>query len=115
MKRGFNSISIMAATLLAGLVIGACDENEKAIEVSLDLLSNSPANYNGRQVLTRGKVQRFEDPLHYWIEDEDLHRVEIFPQVKVAPYLGETVVVRGQFSFESTAGRRLTLTDIKRQ
>lgn len=101
--------------LLVGLVLAACGGNEKTNEVPLAMLTKSSASYDDSQVVTSGVVRRFEDPLHYWIEDADLNRVEIFPQEKVAPYLGEEVLVEGHFRFSATEGRRLTLTDIERE
>ena len=92
----------------------ACSQNEKPQEVSLALLSENATRFDNRQVITRGIVRHFDAPLHYWIEDEELNRVEILPHEKVAFYLGETVVVEGHFRFSSTEGRRLTLTKIKR-
>lgn len=101
--------------LLAGLALVGCGGNEKVHEVPLAMLTKSSAAYDDSQVVTRGVVRRFEDPLHYWIEDDELNRVEIFPQERIAPYLGEVVVVEGLFRFSATEGRRLTLTDIERE
>ncbi|PWG61913.1 hypothetical protein DEM34_14410 [Spiribacter halobius] len=42
---------------------------------------------------------------HYWIEDEDLNRVEIRPGERIAPYVGDRVRVTGRFSYAPDAGR----------
>lgn len=101
--------------LVAGLVLVGCGGDRKANEVPLAMLTKSSADYDDSQVITRGVVRRFEEPLHYWIEDDDLNRVAIFPQESIAPYLGEAVLVEGYFRFSATEGRRLTLTGIKRE
>lgn len=111
---------VLLASLFTGLLLSAglltgCDGKGKVNEVPLAMLAASSANHDDRQVVTRGIVRRFEDPLHYWIEDEDLNRVEIFPHERIAPYLGEAVLVEGHFRFSATEGRRLTLVDVERE
>ena len=63
--------------------------------------------------MTQGVVRRFEDPLHYWVEDQDLNRVELFPHDAVAEYLGEQVRVSGTFRLGERGGRRLTVTRLE--
>lgn len=106
-----------AGPLVAGLVallLAGCGREEGPAEVPLPVLANNPAAHDDRRVVTRGVVRRFEEPLHYWIEDADLHRVEIFPRELIAPYLGETVRVEGRFRFSREQGRRLTLERVER-
>ncbi|MBA6411795.1 glucose-inhibited division protein B [Parahaliea sp. F7430] len=107
-------IAAIAIVLLASFLL-ACDGQTKAKQVSLSVLVASQSDYDDSQVITTGVVRRFEEPLHYWIEDEDLNRVEVFPHDKIAPYLGEVVELEGRFLFSATAGRRLTLTEIKQR
>lgn len=104
----------LSVVLLVGLLVG-CGAQDSAHQVPLAMLVSSSADYDDRQVITRGLVRRFEDPLHYWIEDDAFNRVEIFPQESIAPYLGEAVLVEGLFRFSTTKGRRLTLVDIERE
>ncbi|MBA2778496.1 hypothetical protein [Billgrantia kenyensis] len=102
--------SLGAVVGLALLALTACaDEPSDAREVSLAVLVNQAEELDGTLVATQGVVRRFEDPLHYWIEDDDLHRVEIFPYEQIEPHLGETVRVIGDFEYSPTEGRRLTL------
>lgn len=100
---------------LAVLILLGCSENQQLKQVTLSMLANSNANYNNTHVITSGLVRRFEDPLHYWIEDENLNRVEILPHKIVSPFLGQVVQVQGHFSFSVNEGRKLILTNIKRQ
>jgi hypothetical protein len=97
------------ATLFVALLLLACGGEPPATEVPLSVLANNPAVHDDSRVATSGVVRHFEDPLHYWIEDEDLNRVEIFPHEWIATHLGEAVRVEGHFRFSPREGRRLTL------
>ncbi|MGR4068709.1 glucose-inhibited division protein B [Halomonas sp. LR3S48] len=99
---------------LALLVLAACSDSSGEVrEASLAVLVDQAEQLDGFRVATQGTVRYFEDPLHYWIEDEDLNRVEIFPQERIAPHLGETVRVVGDFEYSPSKGRRLTLESIE--
>ncbi len=104
----------LAATLFAGLLLTGCDGEVPPTEVPLAVLANNPAAHDDSRVATQGVVRHFEDPLHYWIEDEDLNRVEIFPHERIAPHLGEGVRVKGHFRFSTREGRRLTIESVER-
>ncbi len=101
-------IGCTAATLLITTLMTGC-RGQQAVTVPLPILVNNPAAHDGRQVITYGVVRHFNDPLHYWIEDDYLNRVEIFPHQQIAPYLGEAVQVEGRFHFSPREGRRLIL------
>ncbi|CAM3317620.1 hypothetical protein [Halomonas lysinitropha] len=105
---------LLAATLLAGVLLMGCGGEAPVSEVPLPVLVNNPEAHDDSRVATRGRVRHFEDPLHYWIEDEDLNRVEIFPHERIAPHLGEAVRVEGHFRFSVSEGRRLTLEHVER-
>ncbi|MCL7942200.1 glucose-inhibited division protein B [Halomonas sp. ATCH28] len=109
-----RSAACLAVTLIAGLLLTGCGGEAPASEVPLPVLANNPAVHDDSRVATRGVVRHFEDPLHYWIEDEDLNRVEIFPHERVALHLGEAVRVEGHFRYSPREGRRLTLESIER-
>ncbi len=74
-------------------------------EVSLANLADYQQGYDGRDVVTEGVVRTFDDPRHYWIEDDDLNRVAIEPDRSVADHVGERVRVQGRFSASPEAGR----------
>ncbi|MCE8019951.1 glucose-inhibited division protein B [Halomonas sp. MCCC 1A11036] len=100
--------------VLALLALTACsDRGEEVRQASLAVLVNQAEQLDGSRVATQGWERHFEDPLHYWIEDEDLNRVEIFPHERIAPHLGETVRVVGVFEYSSTKGRRMTLESVE--
>lgn len=115
MRHYLKAINFLVPVLSAALVLGSCDDIETPREVSLAMLTENATDFDNSQVITRGIVRRFEEPLHYWIEDEDLNRVGIFPQEQVAHYWGEAILVEGLFRFSATEGRRLSLTRIKRE
>lgn len=116
MKYYLKPISSLLPVLLTTLVLVGCDNVEQPQQVSLAMLTqSSAASFDNTEVITRGIVRHLEAPLHYWIEDEDLNRVEVFPHERVALFLGETVLVEGHFRFSYTEGRRLMLTKIKRE
>ncbi|MFY0990564.1 hypothetical protein [Halomonas sp. C05BenzN] len=108
-----GSIWRFRVALAACLLLAACGAEEEASRVPLPVLASNPAAHDDTRVVTQGVVRHFEDPLHYWIEDEDLHRVEIFPHEMIAPYLGEAVRVEGEFRFSTSEGRRLTLGSVE--
>lgn len=104
------------AGLIAGaslLLLVACGGDDGEAEVTLSVLAANPASHDGATVATQGTVRHFDEPLHYWIEDEDLNRVEIFPHEEIAPHLGERVRVVGHFEYSATEGRRLTLEHVE--
>ena len=115
MRHFLKTINSLVSLLLAALVLVGCNDMEKPEAVSLAMLTENATDFDNNQVITRGIVRRYEAPLHYWIEDEDLNRVEIFPQEQAAPFLGENVLAEGHFRFSATEGRRMTLTKIKRE
>lgn len=105
-------LDVMLGLVLLALA-GCADATSEARNASLAVLVNQAEQLDGSRVATQGTVRHFEDPLHYWIEDEDLNRVELFPQERIAPHLGETVRVVGNFEYSPTKGRRLTLESIE--
>jgi hypothetical protein len=104
-----------------GLWVGACimaltacgGGNDRVSEAPLAVLASNPEAHDGTRVATDGVVRHFEEPLHYWIEDEDLNRVEIFPHEAIAPHLGDPVRVVGHFEYSPEQGRRLTLERVE--
>ncbi|WP_290789253.1 hypothetical protein [Halomonas sp.] len=91
------------------LALVGCGGDPRTSEVPLAVLAGNAEVHDGSRVITEGVVNAFEEPLHYWIEDEDLNRVELFPHEMIAPHLGQRVRVEGQFAFSREEGRRLTI------
>jgi hypothetical protein len=98
------------ATLVALLVwTSACsgDGEDVPTVVSLAELVADQAAYDGELVTTEGTVRSFDDPLHHWVEDADVNRVELVPDEVAAPHLGAEVRVTGRYTFRDDEGRRI--------
>ncbi len=98
-----------AGCIMLMLALVGCGGDPGTSEVPLAVLAGNAEVHDGSRVITEGVVNAFEEPLHYWIEDEDLNRVELFPHEMIAPHLGQRVRVEGQFAFSREEGRRLTI------
>lgn len=92
-----------AVLLLSILFLSGCGGSDA--EVSLANLADYQQGYDGRDVVTEGVVRTFDDPRHYWIEDDDLNRVAIEPESSVEDRVGERVRVQGRFTASGDAGR----------
>jgi len=106
----FGSGILLAALAIA---LAGCGGDSGPRETPLAVLATDSEALDGSRVVTEGVVRHFEEPLHYWIEDEDLNRVELFPHEAIAPHLGERVRVEGAFAFSREEGRRLTLERVE--
>ncbi len=95
------------------LALTACEPGNAPLELSLAELAAQPAAYDGRIVRVRGTVKGFHDPRHYWLEDEQLNRVGLIPEDRIAPHLGRQVTVLGQFSYSRERGRRLRVGTVE--
>ena len=111
-SRGIGGLPWLLMALCLTVLVG-CDQGNKPIEVSLSELTERPAVYGGRVVRTRGTVRGFDDPRHYWLEDENLNRVGLLPEERVAPHLGRQITVLGQFSYTRDRGRRIRVGTIE--
>lgn len=100
--------------LLAAVVLAACGlVRDEPVEVSLAELVAAQEDHDGRMVATEGVVRSHDDPLHYWIEDDDPNRVELVPHEEVEPNLGEHVRVVGRFTFSLDGGRLIEVEEIE--
>lgn len=97
-------ILIIAVLLQAGACSGGGGE---PIDLSLADLARFADRYDGELVATRGTVQRFDDPEHYWIEGAQGHRVAIRPPESVRERVGRRVRVVGEFTYDRQRGRSL--------
>ncbi len=104
---------LLVPFLILLLWLGGCGGDPGPREAPLAVLASDGEALDGSRVVTQGVVRHFEEPLHYWIEDEGLNRVELFPHDKVASLLGERVRVEGEFAFSREEGRRLTIESIE--
>lgn len=99
--------SLAVLTLATALLLTSCADGESAQPVPLMALHAQPKDFDGETVITEGVVRRFEDPLHYWIEDDQVRRVAVVPGDPVADHLGQRVRITGRFTHDAEQGRRL--------
>ena len=101
-----------ACAVLLVLVLAGCLPGGTA-RVTLAELVDDPDRYDGREVVTEGVVQVWEDPFHHWIEDVEDHRVEVEPDELVEDLVGARVRVRGEFRFDPEQGRAITIDHLE--
>lgn len=101
-----------AAVALAVLVAGCPADDGTPVEVSLAELVAEQQDFDGRTVQTQGIVRTFDDPRHYWIEDDLPNRVELQPDEVAEPHVGQEVRVTGRFSYADDRGRVIEVDEI---
>lgn len=100
-----NVMSRVMIGLMALLMLAGCDYSDAPQAAPLHLLASEPEQYQDTLVVTTGVVRTFAEPRHYWVEDDDLNRVEIRPMAKIEKRVGERVSVTGTFHFAMDKGR----------
>ncbi len=97
----------------ASVALLGCVDRSPAQVVSLaDLVAEQDA-YDGSTVIAEGTVQVHDEPRHFWIEDADQHRVEVFPPDAVADLVGQRIRVTGRFTFRDDRGRGIDIADLE--
>lgn len=105
-----RSITAIGAAVLLGCSGGGDGTPDDVALV--DLVVEQDA-YDGDLVTTQGVVRTFDEPRHYWIEDDDQNRVELVPQDRVSPHLGDRIEVTGRFTFRDDEGRRIEVDQLE--
>jgi hypothetical protein len=100
---------------LALLFLAGCGSTEdgEPTPVTLVELAEDQEGHHGDLVVTEGVVRSFDEPLHYWIEDDDQHRVELVPMELIEPHLGDEIRVTGRFTFRDDEGRRIEVDELE--
>lgn len=104
---------LKTAALFSLILLAGCASDDSPMTVSLEQLVAMASGYEGQIVRTRGVVRTFDEPLHYWIEDDDYNRVGLVPHDMVAHLVGETLWVEGRFHFVEGEGRRISLNSVE--
>lgn len=102
--------SLVSITLLLWLT--SC--SDAVLEVPIAKLVAEPERFHGHVLVVEGIVQRFDDPLHHWLEDAQQNRVGIIPEALLHDVVGQTVRVRGRFTASKEQGRRIQLHQLTR-
>ncbi|WP_394170325.1 hypothetical protein [Saccharospirillum alexandrii] len=102
--------SVVLSVVVVLSLLGACSDT--TTDVPLATLVEQQAEYDGQTLSTTGIVRTFDEPRHYWIEDDDLNRVAIEPDEAVSDYVGERIRVTGDFRADRETGRILEATQV---
>lgn len=94
------------------LCLAAC-EGREATEVTLAQLVAQQTHYADRLVLVEGRLRSHPDPLHYWIEDNDHHRVELSSPGGLTGLEGKRLAVRGRFRYDDGRGRSIDVDSLR--
>lgn len=87
-------------------------DGPRPTELRLAELVRFADRYDGEVVVTTGIVRMFNQPEHYWIQDEELNRVRIRPQSAVSEFRGEWIRVVGRFEYDPSTGRVIEARDV---
>ncbi|MCU5788663.1 hypothetical protein [Alloalcanivorax marinus] len=107
-----NARRIAAPALAAMLLLAGCDYRDAPQGAPLRALAAELESYQGSLVATSGVVRGFDDPEHYWIEDDDLNRVELTPLEEARGHLDQRVQVVGTFHYDPGRGRWLEIRSL---
>jgi hypothetical protein len=99
-------------TLIVSTLLSACGD-PAPVRTSLSALTAAQLDFDGRAVVVIGTLRTFDSPRHYWIENESPDRVALESADELAPYVGQTVEVRGIFTYERNAGRRIKVKALR--
>ena len=102
---------LVSALVLIALWLVACGTGGGTVDASLAELVAEQERYHGSTVRTEGVLRTYPEPLHYWIEDADLNRVELVPPEAVARHVGARIRVEGAFTFRADEGRRIAVIE----
>lgn len=96
---------------IVGIAVLGCT-GDSVEQVSLAELVAEQDAYDGSLVIAEGTVQTYDQPRHYWIEDIEHHRVELFPHELVEDLVGQRIRVTGRFTFRDDRGRGIDVDDL---
>ncbi|MCC5854132.1 MAG: glucose-inhibited division protein B [Idiomarina sp.] len=91
--------------VLLSASLSACVEAPR--DVPLQVLVQEAATLDGRMVRTNGNLRVYEDPRHYWIEDDNFHRIAVMPEHVVSEFVGQQIEVTGRFRASAESGREI--------
>lgn len=101
---------LLFSFLLSVLFAGCAQEPRDTDIASVVALQQ---DYDGQLVRVEGKVRKFDDPLHYWVEDNELNRIRLTPDEAAADHVDQPVQVTGHFRYDSEEGRRMEVEELR--
>lgn len=109
-----QTVSLHPASLVlsAMVMLALLGCSETTADIPLATLVAQQAEYDGQTLSTHGIVRTFDEPRHYWIEDDELNRVAIEPDEAISDYVGERVRVTGDYRADRKTGRVLEAAEV---
>ena len=104
---------VLAVLAMLSLVLGGCSTGGEPATTTLAVLASEQEAWNGRVVRTEGIVRSYVQPLHVWVEDDEVNRVEVRPVGELLDLVGERVRVTGTFSFDDRGGRYIEVESLE--
>jgi hypothetical protein len=105
--------SLMVVAVVGSALFGCGGGPSQPQVVSLAELVAEQDAHDGSTVIAEGVVQTFDEPRHYWIEDAEQHRVELFPPELVEDLVGLRIRVTGRFTFQDDRGRGIDVDELE--
>ena len=104
--------------LLMVMLLGVGCDDAEPVATNLAALSAFQQDFNGRHVIVSGTLRTFDNPRHYWIENEALNRValdvaNLEGNLDLASLTGLELVVQGTFRYDPAAGRRVEVLEVQ--
>jgi len=96
--------------LLALVLVGCSDRGPQ--QVSLAALAVAQQDFDGRRVIVTGTLRTFDEPRHYWIENDKLDRVALKDAGDLSGRVGENIEIHGRFHYDRKKGRRVYVSKI---
>jgi len=106
-------VQVIKVSVLAVMLASCGDRELDPVELRLADLVRFAEGYKGKLVATSGVVRSHPDPEHYWIEDEELNRIELRPKTAAAPLAGKSVRVVGRFRYPPQQGRSIEIDRVE--
>lgn len=101
-----------SAPAVLAVVLLACGASGPTA-VSLAELVADQERLDGQLVVSEGTVHTYDDPRHYWIEDDEVNRVELVPHEVVGELVGARVRVTGRYHYRDDRGRLIEVDDLQ--
>lgn len=94
------------------VMLTACSD-PPPVQINLAALREYQGELDGRRVVVSGTVRGFDDPRHYWLENDDLDRVALDGADGLADRVGQTIEVSGVFHYDPDVGRRIEVDQLR--
>lgn len=96
---------------LLTVLMAACAQEPRDTDIASVVALQQ--DHDGQRIRVEGRVRSFEEPLHYWVEDEELNRIQLLPEEAASDYVDTEVRVSGRFHYDTGEGRRLEVEEIE--